>query len=76
MDEIMKILTEIRPEFDFCTETNFIEGGLLDSFDMVMLVSTLDEHYGIKIRGTDIVPENFASVDAIKKLVESYGGNV
>lgn len=69
----MKILTGIRPEFDFNKESNFIENGILDSFDMVMLVSALDEHYGIKIRGTDIIPENFADTGSIKQLVESYG---
>ena len=72
----MKILTGIRPEFDFNKESNFIENGILDSFDMVMLVSALDEHYGIKIRGTDIIPENFADTNSIKQLVKIYGAIV
>ncbi|MBP1762990.1 MAG: acyl carrier protein [Firmicutes bacterium] len=76
MEEIIKILTGIRPEFDFYQESNFIENGVLDSFDMVVLVSTLEERYGIKICGTDIIPENFSDTDSIRRLVERYGGNV
>jgi len=74
MEEIIKILSGIRPEFNFYQESNFIEDGILDSFDMVMLVTALDEHYGIKILGTDIIPENFTDTASIQRLVERYGG--
>lgn len=73
-EQIIKILTELRPEFDFNEEgINFIEEGMLDSFDMVNLVSELDAIYGISIDGVDILPENFASVDAIEKLLKKNG---
>jgi len=49
---------------------NFFEEGMLDSFDLMTLVSTLDERFGIKIDGTDILPENFANVSAIEALVQ------
>lgn len=72
--QIIKILTELRPEFDFTQEgVNFIEEGMLDSFDMVNLVSELDSTYGISIDGVDILPENFASVDAIEQLLKKNG---
>ena len=47
METIYKILEELRPEFDFRTSKDFIEDGFLDSFDVVTLVSELDEKYGI-----------------------------
>lgn len=73
-DQIIKILTELRPEFDFTIEgVNFIEEGMLDSFDMVNLVSELDATYGISIDGIDILPENFATVDAIENLLKKNG---
>ena len=68
-DEIMAMLAELRPEFDFCESVDFVEDGLLDSFDIVSLSSMLEEKYGVKIDGLDIVPENYASVDAIINLV-------
>ena len=73
-DKIIKILTELRPEFDFSQEgVNFIEEGMLDSFDMVTLVSELDNTFGISIDGVDILPENFCSVDAIANLLIKNG---
>lgn len=73
-EQIIKILTELRPEFDFSQEgVDFIEEGMLDSFDMVNLVSELDATYGISIDGVDILPENFATVDAIAALLEKNG---
>ncbi len=72
-DNIIRILTEIRSEFDFNEELNFIENGMLDSFDIVTLVTSLDEEYKISIDGTDIVPNNFSSVEAIAALLCKYG---
>jgi len=71
--KILDFLTEIRPEFDFATSSNFIEEGMLDSFDIVSLVASLDEEYGISIDGTEILPENFSSVDSIFQLLIKNG---
>lgn len=68
--QIVEILKEIRPEFEFEGIANFFDEGMLDSFDLMTLVSTLDERFAIKIDGTDILPENFANVDAIEALVQ------
>ena len=73
-EQIIKILTELRPEFDFTQEgVNFIEEGMLDSFDMVNLINDLDSTFGISIDGVDILPENFGTVDAIEQLLRKNG---
>ena len=73
-EQIIKILTELRPEFDFSQEdVNFIEEGMLDSFDVVNLVSDLDSSFGVSIDGVDILPENFATVDSIERLLMKNG---
>ncbi|MGV0845873.1 acyl carrier protein [Empedobacter falsenii] len=71
--QIIEILNGIRPEFDFGTETEFISNGMLDSFDLITLVTELDETFGISIDGTDILPENFETVDAIEALLIKNG---
>ena len=73
MNPIAQVLKEIRPEFDYDTSDNFIADGMLDSFDIVTLVSTLDSKYGISIDGADIIPENLHSVAAIAALLQKYG---
>ena len=71
--KVINILNEIRPEFNFGEEVNYIEQGMLDSFDIVILVTTLEEKFGITIVGTDIIPENFATSDSIVKLLNKKG---
>jgi acyl carrier protein len=75
MKSILEILTEIRPECDFKSADEFIEGGLLDSFDVVSLVSELENTFGFSITGTDILPENFRNTAAIESLLKKYGIN-
>jgi len=70
---IEEILKEIRPEFDFTASQDFVGDGMLDSYDIVTLVSDLDKAYGISISGLDIVPENFQNVASIQKLLQKYG---
>ena len=73
-EKIIKILAELRPEFDFTQEgVDFIEEGMLDSFDLVTLVSELDSTFSISIDGVDILPENFCSVEAIANLLVKNG---
>jgi len=71
--QIVNILTELRPEFDFSQGVDFIEAGMLDSFDVIMLVNALDEKFGISIDGVDVLPENFSSVEKIETLLKKSG---
>lgn len=74
-EKIISILSELRPEFDFTEEgLNFIEQGMLDSFDVVTLVDTLDTEFNIVIDGVDIVPENFGTIESIMALVNKHIG--
>ncbi len=51
-------------------DTDLLAAGLLDSFDIVNLVSQLEETFGVEIDPADIVPENFRTISAIAGLME------
>ena len=70
-DQILAILQEARPESDFASSENFIADSLLDSFDMVVLIGELEDQFNVVIDVTDVVPENFVSIDAISRLINS-----
>ena len=70
-EKIFEMLAELRPEFDYKNSPNFIEDGLLDSFDIVSLTTMLEEFFKVTIDGMSIVPENYESVDAILTLVKN-----
>lgn len=76
MDKIYEILSNLRPEFDYKTSEDFIADGLLDSFDIISLVTELEENYGILIDALDIVPENFCTVKAIAEVVTKNSGSI
>jgi acyl carrier protein len=76
MKSVIEILKEIRPEFDFTASDDFIADGMLDSFDVVTLVATLDKIFNISISGTDIVPEHFKNVETISALLRKTGAKL
>ena len=69
MKQLLAILNEIRPEHDFTTPDDFISSGLLDSFDVITLVSKLEENLNIDIDGEDINHENFKNLETLEKFV-------
>lgn len=76
MNKIIVILKRIRPDADFEGSENFIEDGLLDSFDVVELISQLENKFDIIIDDMQIVEESFYSVESIAELIRKSGGEV
>lgn len=71
-EELIEILESIRPDIDFQTAKGMIDDGILDSFDIISIVSEIDETFGIYINVADLVPDNFNTLEGIHKLVEKY----
>ena len=74
MEELLRILSEIRPDVDFDKETKLIDGEILDSFDIIAIVGELNEAFDIDIDVEDLEPENFNSAVAIWDLVQKLRG--
>ena len=69
MDKLMGILLELNPDIDYERETALIDAGLLDSFDIVTLVSEIDDVFGVEIPAQALTPENFNSAKALYGLI-------
>ena len=69
MEILVEILKDIRPDIDV-NNTNLVDDGVLDSFDIVTLVSEIIDAFGVELSVEDIVPENFNSVEAMLNLIE------
>ena len=76
MECIKKMLEELRPEFNFDESENFIEDGLLDSFDVVSLITMIEENFQVSIDGMDIVPENLVDYKSILSLIQKSGAEI
>lgn len=69
MDKILEILKEINSHIDYTKETNLIDGKVIDSLELMEIISELEAAYGIRIDMEDIIPENFNSAEAMLNLV-------
>ena len=73
-EKVLKLLEEIRPEFDFSTSSNFVEDGFLDSFDIVTMIDSIEREFDIIVGGLEVIPENFETVSSICNLICNNGG--
>lgn len=70
MEALMEILENLHPEIDFNTCETLIDDGLIDSFDIVTIISEINEEYDVVIPAEEIVPENFNSAKALYSLIQ------
>ncbi len=68
---IIEMLNELNKNVNFENETHIIDNGLIDSFSIIRLVSMLEDEFDIDITVSEIIPENFNSIDAIVKMIEN-----
>ena len=74
MERLLKLLKGIRPDVDFENEMALIDDGYLDSFDVVSIISEIDDVFGVQIRINELDPENFNSVESIWNLIQKLKG--
>ena len=69
MEKLLDILQQIRSDIDFHNETTLVDDGVLDSFDIVSIVSELTMEYDIDISIDDMTAENFNSAEAMYEMI-------
>lgn len=70
MEKLIEILQSIHTDVDFEKEVSLVDDRILDSFDIVVLISEIENEFGVLIKPRDIVPENFNSVKDIYELIK------
>jgi len=70
MKKLLEILTSLHPDVNFATTADLVDDGILDSLDIVTLVTEIDAEFDVTIPAEEIVPENFNSAEALMALIE------
>ena len=70
MDELLEILNEVNSDVDYEICDTLIDDGFLSSFDIVSIVSELNDAFDIEISPADIAPENFNSAEAMWEMIQ------
>jgi acyl carrier protein len=74
MEELMELLKGVRADVDFENETALIDDGILDSFDVVAIISEIDDKFDVQIRINELDPDNFNSAESIWNLIQKLKG--
>ena len=75
METLLDILTELHPDVDFSKEKDLVERGILGSFDIVMLVTRIEEEFDTVIPAKLITPDTFRSAESLYKVIQSLEDN-
>lgn len=70
MEQVLAILKKMKPDVDFSTENNLFKDHILDSLQIIMLVSELNDEFDIEITLPYVKPENFRSAETIYAMVQ------
>ncbi len=70
MEKLIEILTDLHPDVDFATEDGLVDNGILDSLDIVTLITEINDKFDVSIPAEEIIPENFNSATALMALIE------
>ncbi|MCQ2430203.1 MAG: acyl carrier protein [Clostridia bacterium] len=70
MNQLIDILHSLHPDVDFVTETGLVENGILNSLDIVTIITEVSVCMDVQIPAEEILPENFDSAAALWALVE------
>ena len=70
MERLLELLQEIKEDIDFENESALIDDELLDSFDILQLISAIDDEFDVAIPAAMIIPQNFNNVEALWNMIQ------
>jgi acyl carrier protein len=73
-DYISRELVQDPAQLPLSNTALLLDTGVLDSLSLLRLVIFVEERFGIVVDDVDLVPEHFASVDAICAYLRSRAG--
>ena len=72
MDELIEILEELVPGIDYENCTTLIDDKILASFDILSLVSEIEDHFDVQVSPAELIPENFNSAKALWAMIQKH----
>lgn len=66
---VLAVLQELHEDIDYEKEEALVDDRILDSFDLVTLVTELGEEFDVEITAKDFIPGNFNSVERLTRMV-------
>ena len=74
-NKIKKLIKEASTDkgVDITNKTDLITNEILDSFSTLVLISSIEKEFSIKINMNQLDIEKFKTINSIEKLIKKYG---
>lgn len=70
MEQLKEMLEAKYPDIDFDNETNLVSDGILDSIEVVSIISEIEDMFDVSVTMEYIQPAYFESVEAMWNMIE------
>ena len=77
LDHMIELLEDVKGNVDYENCTTLVDDRVLDSFDILSIISSINDELDVSVPAKDIVPDNFNSaqemLEMVKRLVDEEG---
>lgn len=70
MEQLLEILKDIKNDIDFEKEKHLVDEGILDSLEIVTIITAIEEKFMIEIDPDEIDPDNFQSIETMWGMIQ------
>lgn len=69
LDEVIEMLEGVREDVDYANATDLVDARRIDSFDILAIVSAIDDEFDVAVPAKEIVPDNFNSAASLTAMI-------
>ena len=69
LDAVIEMLEDVKEGVDYRNATAPVDNREIDSFDILAIISAIDDEFDLSVPAKDIVPANFNSAQSLCALI-------
>ena len=69
LDEVIEMLEGVREGVDYENSTDLVDARKIDSFDILAIVSAIDDEFDVAVPAKEIIPDNFNSAASLAAMI-------
>jgi acyl carrier protein len=70
VEKLLEILKSLHPEVDYMSCENLIDNKIIDSFDIITIITEISNEFDVAVPPEEIIPANFNSAQALQMMIE------
>ena len=70
LENVIELLQDVNEDADYENCTTLVDDRVLTSFDIISIISEIDDAFDVAIPAKDVIPANFNSAKSILALIQ------